>query len=360
MITKYKGREVILKAAVWYAKKDIRIVDVAEPVPQRGQVKVKVKWCGICGSDLHEYSAGPVFIPVDTHPLTGQKAPMILGHEFSGEIAEVGENVTGWQKGERVAVDPALVCMNCFWCKRYIYNACANGGFIGAHMNGGFAEYTCVPAYTLYKLEDNVTFEEGALMEPLCVAAHAVRRSGLKIGDTAVIIGAGTIGLFVLQSVKAAGASKIFVIEVSEKRKNLALEMGATKVLDPKKDDIIKEVKGLTKDIGADIVFECVGLEKTLRQAIDMSRKSGKIITVGIHEKEASLDYNKVVISMKTIIGTFGCGNLFGDIMPLVADGRIETKNVISKKIKLDNIVDHGLKELIEKKDDYIKILVSP
>lgn len=150
-----------MKAAVWYGKKDVRVMDVPEPpAPGAGQVKVKVHWCGICGSDLHEYLAGPIFIPAtEPHPLTGSTAPLILGHEFAGEIVEVGPGVTNVKVGDRVAPDACQACWECYYCKRNLYNLCEKLAFTGLMTNGAFAEYVNVPAYTLYKLPETVSYE---------------------------------------------------------------------------------------------------------------------------------------------------------------------------------------------------------
>jgi (R,R)-butanediol dehydrogenase/meso-butanediol dehydrogenase/diacetyl reductase len=211
-----------MKAAVWYAQKDVRVVEVPEPpAPPKGWVKIKVAWCGICGSDLHEYIAGPIFIPVGTpHPLTGGTAPVTLGHEFSGTIVEVGEGVTKWKAGDKVAPDACQVCWECYSCKRMDYPCCEKLAFTGLHTNGAFAEYVNVPAYTLYKVPDDMPFEIAAVVEPLAVGMHAVRRAPVMAGDNVVVFGGGTIGLSALQSAKAAGAAKVIVVEMAKARKD--------------------------------------------------------------------------------------------------------------------------------------------
>ncbi|SNS18157.1 (R,R)-butanediol dehydrogenase / meso-butanediol dehydrogenase / diacetyl reductase [Anaerovirgula multivorans] len=351
-----------MKAAVWYGKKDVRIMDVPEPpTPDKGKVKIKVQWCGICGSDLHEYLAGPIFIPTaEPHPLTGDVAPIILGHEFSGEIVEVGPEVKGFKVGDRVAPDACHVCHECNPCKIGKYNVCEKLAFTGLMTNGAFAEYVVVPDYTLYKIPDNMTYETAALLEPLSVGIHAVRQAPIVQGESVVIFGAGTIGLVTLQAVRAAGASKVYVVEVAKVRRAYAKQMGATEVFDPNKVDIKEKIKEVTKGVGADVVFECIGSEKVTPIAIEVARTGGKIVTVGVYEKETSLNFNNIVFKDKHIIGSLGYAKDFAIAIDLINDGRINVEPLITGKIKIDDLIKRGFDELINRKEENIKILVTP
>ena len=231
------------------------------PAPCPGEVKIKVHWCGICGSDLHEYLAGPIFIPVEKpHPLTGKKAPIILGHEFSGEIVQIGAGVPAIQVGDRVTASASRSCGECFWCKRGETIICEKNAGTGLQADGAFAEYVNVPAYD--KLPDSVTFEEAALAEPLAVGVHAMKRAQIQPEDNVVIVGAGTIGLSVLQAARASGAKITMVVEKAEARKAYARQLGATMVLDPSRMDIPGAVHEATGGVGADLGFECVGIRK--------------------------------------------------------------------------------------------------
>ena len=350
-----------MKAAVWYGKKDVRVMDVPEPPsPKEGWVKVRVEWCGICGSDLHEYLAGPIFIPVDRpHALTGGTAPVILGHEFSGEVVEVGPGVTNVKVGDRVAPDACQVCWECPRCKENRYSLCEKLAFTGLMTDGAFAEYVNVPAYTMYKIPDNMSYETGALIEPLAVGMHAVRRAPLVIGDTVVIMGAGTIGLSTLMCAKAGGASKVYVVEVAKARKEYALKAGATAVLDPTEIDVVAKVKELTNG-GADVVFECVGSDKTAPVAVELARSNGKVVIVGIFEKAAPLNFNTLSFTERQVIGSLA---YYGDFTPsieLISDGRINVEPLITGKISIDDIVEKGFEELVNRKEENIKIIVRP
>jgi len=351
-----------MKAAVWYAKKDVRVEETSNPPsPATGEVKIKVKWCGICGSDLHEYLAGPIFIPAELpHPLTGKKAPVILGHEFSGEVAEIGEGVTGIEVGDRVTASASRSCGECFWCKRGETIICEKNAGTGLMADGAFAEYVNIPAYDIYKLPPEVSFEEAALTEPLAVGVHAMRKGRIQPGDNVLIVGAGTIGLATLQAARASGARMIIVAEIAEARKEYAKKLGASMVLDPTEVDVPMEVDEATNGVGADLGFECVGDPKTAALVLNSVRRGGKMVVVGIFEKAFELNLNSCVFFEKEIIGALGYNDEFATVLSFLVDGRLQATPMITGKIKLDDILEKGFKELIENKDNNIKILVSP
>jgi (R,R)-butanediol dehydrogenase/meso-butanediol dehydrogenase/diacetyl reductase len=351
-----------MKAAVWYGKRDVRVEDVAEPpAPGPGEAKIKVHWCGICGSDLHEYMSGPIFIPVEQpHPLTGKKAPIIMGHEFSGEIAEIGAGVRGIQVGDRVTASASRSCGECFWCKRGETIICEKNAGTGLQADGAFAEYVNVPAYDIYELPDSVSFEEAALAEPLAVGVHAMKRARIQPGDNAVIVGAGTIGLAVLQAARASGAKTTMVVEKAHARKAYARQLGATMVLDPSRVDIPRAVHEATGGVGADLGFECVGHSETASLALDCVRRGGKAVLLGIFERPTEIQLNSCVFFEKGIIGSLGYNDEFSTVLSFLVDGRLQAKPMISGKIKLEEILEKGFEELINNKDENIKILVSP
>lgn len=350
-----------MQAALWFGQKDVRVMDVPEPpAPGRGEVKIAVEWCGICGSDLHEYLAGPIFIPVkEPHPLTGKVAPVILGHEFSGKVVAVGEGVTNVKVGDRVAPDACQVCWDCYWCKRNEYQNCEKLAFTGLATDGGFAEFVNVPAYTCYKIPDEMSYEQGAVVEPIAVGMHAVRKA-VVAGDNVVIIGAGTIGLAALQCARTAGAAQIIVLEMAKDRKEYAAKLGATKVIDPSKVDAVAEVFRLTDGIGADVTIECVGSTVTGPLAVDTTRRGGKAVSVGVYERPAQLNFNEIVFKEKQLMGSLAYNGEFAPVIKLLADGRLKAEPMITGKIKLADIVEKGFEELINHKDRNIKIIVSP
>ena len=349
-----------MKAAVWYGQKDVRVIDVPEPKATPGLVKIKVTYCGICGSDLHEYLKGPIIIPSKPHPLTGKMPPVTLGHEFCGQVVETGEGVTNIKTGDRVTADACLVCHECFWCKKGQYNLCAKRGSTGLCQDGGFASYVVVPAYTCYKLPPEMSDEAGAFVEPLAVATHAVKRGRIIPGDIVAVVGSGPIGLLVMQVAKASGASKVFVVEPMESRKKLAAELGATKVYDPSQGDVGKMIHQDTDGLRADLVFECVGKPETVDFAIKLSGKGARIVIVGIFSAPAPFHFARMQAHEKELIGSSAYPNEFPAAISFLADGRVNIKPLITGKIKLNEIIEKGFNELLEHPERNIKILVSP
>ena len=358
-----------MKAAVWHGQRDVRTEDIPEPPsPGPGEVKIEVSWCGICGTDLHEYAAGPIFTQVGSpHPLSGKMAPLVAGHEFSGTIVEVGRGVTSVKEGDRVVPNPVLGCWECDYCKKGMPELCTKIGFLGCHADGAFAKYTNLKVETgkesipmLYKLPPAVSFEAGALVEPLSVAVKAVHSGRLLIGETVAVVGAGPIGLCTIQATRAAGASQIIAIEPAEARRNFALKAGATTALDPGTQDVVEEIKKLTGGLGVDCAFECVGAEAPLKTALGSIRKAARVVVVGIFEKPALTDYFDAVFFDKSIIGTFGYSEQFKVTIALLADGRLQAEPLITGRIKVDDLVEKGYEELLTHKDRNIKIIVSP
>ncbi|KEH85970.1 butanediol dehydrogenase [Clostridium novyi A str. 4540] len=352
-----------MKAALWYGKNDVRVEEVQEPKVENGTVKIKVKWCGICGSDLHEYLNGPIFIPVEQpHPLSGNVAPIILGHEFSGEIVEVGEGVKKFNIGDRVIVEPIVACGKCPACKEGKYNLCTSLGFHGlCGSGGGFAEYTVFPEEFVHKIPDNMTYEQAALAEPMTVALHSIRVANFKTGDTALVLGAGPIGLATIECLKAAGAKSVIVFQRKSIRQEYAKRAGADIVLDPNEVNVSEEVKKITGGLGVDTAFETTGAQVGFDVGIESLKFEGTMVITSIWEKEIKFNPNTLVFSEKKIVGTLAYRHEFPSIIAQMNDGRIKAEGYITKKISLDNIVAEGFNSLtgLEKKKQ-VKILVTP
>jgi (R,R)-butanediol dehydrogenase / meso-butanediol dehydrogenase / diacetyl reductase len=351
-----------MKAAVFHGPNDIRLDDVAEPDAGRGSVKVKVDWCGICGTDLHEYLAGPIFIPPagQPHPLTGEAMPVTLGHEFAGTVVDVGTEVDGVAAGDPVAIEPVLRCGECPACRRGVPNMCEKLGFYGlAGGGGGMSEFAVVPGYTVHKLPAGLTTEQGALVEPIAVGLRAVRRSGLEQGQSALVLGAGPIGAVTLLCLKAAGASPVIVAEVAEARKRKALELGADAVVDPSSEDVAARVKELTGGEGVDHSYDAAGIEITLQTAIRATRKSGSVTIISIWEKPACINPNEIVLAELDVHGIIAyTPEDFADTIAMITDGRIDTTGVVTSRIDLGEVVAGGFDELVAHKDRHVKILV--
>lgn len=336
-----------MKAAKFYGIKDIRVEEAQLPALEPGMVKVKVAFAGICGSDLHEYVGGAYAFR--TQP--------VLGHEFAGVVVEVAEGVTQTKVGDRVAVEPPIPCGKCDNCRRGYSNLCKRGQSYGYTISGGFAEYAVVQEGNIYQLPDGMSLELGALVEPTAVAVHAVRQSQLKLGDTAAIFGAGPIGLLVLQAVKAAGASEIFVVEVSDERRQKALDLGATYVINPIDTDAVAYIREKTNG-GVDIAYDAAGVQATFTSGVSAVRPGGEFKIVSVWERPVEFNPNAVVSPEVTISGSFAYVNIFPEVIRLLARGVIDGQAVITSEIALEDIVEKGF-EALTKDRSQCKILVN-
>lgn len=228
-----------MKALRWHAARDLRLGDLELQAPDAGEVELQIAYCGICGSDLHEYQDGPHAIPnAEAHPISGCRAPLTLGHEFCGVISAIGAGVTGLEIGDRVAVEPEYRCGECRYCREGQYNLCESMGFIGLMGDGGFAERALVPAYMLHRLPENVSLRQAAVLEPAAVALHALRRSSLMPGQRCVVFGLGPIGLLLVILARLRGVEDITAIDVSPERLALAGEFGARRLLDARDGEV--------------------------------------------------------------------------------------------------------------------------
>lgn len=352
-----------MKAALWYGKNDVRVEEIEEPQVVKDSVKIKVKWCGICGSDLHEYLGGPIFIPVgQPHPLSGNVAPVVLGHEFSGEVVEVGEGVSKLKPGDRVAVEPIVACGKCPACREGKYNLCSSLGFHGlCGSGGGFAEYTVFPVEFVHKIPDNMSYEQAALIEPMAVALHSIRVADFRTGDTALVLGSGPIGLATIECLKAAGASLVVVLQRKSVRQEYAKRAGADVVLDPNEVDVAAEVKKLTDGVGVDTAFETTGAEVGFNIGLDSVKFEGTLVITSIWEKPMTFNPNVLVFQEKKIVGTLAYRHEFPATIAQMSDGRIKAQGYVTKKILLDDIVKEGFGTLTgHEKKSHVKIIITP
>jgi len=351
-----------MRAARFHAQKDIRIEDVPEPVTRPGTAKIKVAWCGICGTDLHEYLEGPIFVPAPgrPHPLSGEEAPVTLGHEFSGTVVEVGDGVDDLAVGDNVVVEPYFTCGECAPCLAGNYHLCAKMGFIGlSGGGGGLSEAIVVERQWIHKIGD-IPLDEAALIEPLSVGHHAVTRSGAKAGDVALIGGAGPIGLLTAAVLKGLGVTTI-ISELSGARKAKALSSGvADHVLDPSSEDVPTRVLELTGGVGADIGFECAGVDVVLDTLMAALKPTGVLVNVSIWGHPATVDMQKLVLKEIDLRGTIAYVRDHEAVIKLVQEGKIDLKPFITGRIALDELISKGFDTLIHHNDTAVKILVHP
>jgi (R,R)-butanediol dehydrogenase / meso-butanediol dehydrogenase / diacetyl reductase len=351
-----------VKAARFYGPGDIRIDDVPEPATRPGTVKVEVEWCGICGTDLHEYVDGPIFAPTPEapHPLTGESMPITLGHEFAGVVAEVGQGVSRVGIGDRVVVEPYIICGRCDACRSGRYNVCRTLGFVGlSGFGGGFSQFVVAEERWIHPLGELGT-DVGALIEPLAVAYHAVKLSKAQPGHTALVFGAGPIGLVTTAALKAAGVEQVLVVEPADVRKRKAPGAGADHVLDPSSTDVAAEVAELTDGRGADVSFECAGIDAVLKSAIVSTRAGGTVVNVAIWGHEASVAMNDLVFREVSILGSLAYADDHPATIEMVTGGKVDPFQFITGRIALDDIVAKGFDELITNKEQNVKILVHP
>jgi (R,R)-butanediol dehydrogenase/meso-butanediol dehydrogenase/diacetyl reductase len=311
-----------MKIAAYVDTGVMEIREIPTPEPKDNEVLVKVSYCGICGSDIHQVQYG-----------LQEPDNIRMGHEGCGVVAEVGKKVEGWRAGDRVIIIGALPCGQCWYCTNMLSNMCRTKSSVS---NGRYAEYVVAPPNHLYPVPDEVSLKAAALWNPLSNAIHAVQLSRQRLGDFVVVLGAGPIGLLTMAAARRAGASVILATEVQPKRVEAARRLGAHRVLDPLKDDVMQVCKQM-REVGADVVYECAGGGGTLQEAIRYARAGGQIVLVGIHME--SFEFNTIPIEM-------------------LRDGTVECEDVVSSVIPLDRLPEM-MKTLFGPNEE-IKVLVEP
>ena len=353
-----------MRAARYYDRGDIRIDELPEPEVSPGTVGIDVAWCGICGTDLHEYLEGPIFAPGHghSHPISGESLPITLGHEFSGVVYAVGEGVDDVEVGQHVVVEPYIIGDDVdTGPDSRDYHLSPNMNFIGlAGRGGGLGEKIVVQRRWVHPIDSSVPLDQAALIEPLSVGYHAVERSGAKAGDVALVGGAGPIGLLTAAVLKAQGVT-VVISELSPLRREKALESGvADHALDPSEVNVADEVRRLTDGKGADIAFECSSVQVVLDTLMDALRPTGVLVVVSIWGKRADFDMHKLVMKEIDLRGTIGYVNSHPATIKLVESGKIDLAPFITGKIGLEGLVDEGFDTLIHRNETAVKILVSP
>lgn len=349
-----------MKAAVIYGEKDIRVEEVDVKSINNGQVKVKVGWAGICGSDLHAYNHG-LSLAYEEHPLTHEKVPLVLGHEFSGTVEEVGSDVDSVSVGDKVAIEPMLYCGECDTCRTGKYNLCekSNVGFYGLAGDGGFAEYFVGEEKYFHKLPEGVSLEEGALVEPTAVAFHGVGISGLTAGQNAAIYGAGPIGLLTLLSAQAYGAAETFVIDLSQERLDKAKELGATHVINAGDEDAVAKIMEITGNRGVDVAFEVAGANPTFNSAVKSIKRAGTVQVIAGFGKEVTFHPNDLLTIEGQIKFSLAYAHDFKPVIKAIAEGKLDVLKVVTNRINIEDVVKDGI-ELLNTDKSQAKVLISP
>lgn len=322
------------------------------PKAKENEVLVKLEYIGICGSDLHYYETGAIGDYV-------VKPPFVLGHEPGGTVVEVGKNVKHLKVGDRVALEPGKTCGHCEFCKTGRYNLCPDVVFFATPPTDGvFQEYVAHEADLCFKLPDNVSTLEGALIEPLAVGFHAAIQGEAHLGQKAVVMGAGCIGLVSMMALRARGVSEVYVVDIMEKRLEKAMELGATGVINGAREDVPEKVKELTCGTGTDLVIETAGTEITARQAIQMSKKGAVIVLVGYSKSgEMTLPVNLVLDKELTVKSVFRYRHIYPMAIDAVAAGKVNLKGIVTDIFELDE-VQKAMDYSVNHKADIVKAVI--
>lgn len=322
------------------------------PKVKENEVLVKLEYVGICGSDLHYYETGAIGDYV-------VEPPFVLGHEPGGTVVEVGKNVKNLKVGDRVALEPGKTCGHCEFCKTGRYNLCPDVVFFATPpVDGVFQEYVAHEADLCFKLPDNVSTLEGALIEPLAVGFHAAIQGDAHLGQRAVVMGAGCIGLVSMMALKARGVSEVYVVDIMEKRLDKALELGATGVINGAKEDVLEKVNELTDGAGMDLVIETAGTEITTRQAIHMAKKGSNIVLVGYSKSgEMTLPMSLVLDKELTFKTVFRYRHIYPMAIDAVAAGKVNLKGIVTDIFGLDE-AQKAMDYSVNNKADIVKAVI--
>lgn len=320
-----------MKAAVFYAKEDLRIEDRQVPKAYGDKVLVKIKACGICGTDMHIFDGDEGAAPTP--------AGTTLGHEFAGEVVEVGEMVNGIKVGDKVCVDPNKLCNECSFCKDGVGHFCENMIGIGTTVDGGFAEYCLVPMSQVYKFEKDISFAEAAMTEPVACCLHGIDMCNINCGDTVLVIGGGMIGLIMLQLAKLKGAANLILVEPIEEKRDHALKLGADIVIDPINENVA-DVLSKNNITRVNTVIECVGKTATIEQAISLAGKYSTVMMFGLTRPNDEIKVKPFEIFKKEIVLKASFINPYTQsrALKLIENKKVDVSSMIYKMISVEEL----------------------
>lgn len=342
-----------MKVAVMNGVGKMGFVEREIPQPADNEVLVKLEYVGICGSDMHYYETGRIGDYV-------VEPPFVLGHEPGGVVVEVGKSVTHLKVGDRVALEPGKTCGHCEYCREGKYNLCPDVVFFATPpVDGVFQEYVAHEAALCFKLPENVDTLEGALIEPLAVGFHAANQGGAHAGQTAVVFGAGCIGLVSMMALKAEGVSRVYVVDIMQKRLDKAIELGATGVINSMNTDVQEEIGRLTEGKGVDLVIETAGMEVTTRQAIHVTKKGATIVLVGYSKTgEMTLPLSLALDKELTFKTVFRYRHIYPMAIEAVASGKVNLKGIVSNIFNFDDI-QAAMDKSVSDKANIVKSVVK-
>ena len=321
-----------MKALVLNEYGKLDLMDVPDPDAGPNEVLVRVRSCGICGSDVHGYDGS-----------SGRRIPpVIMGHEASGVVAEVGNGVRAFDPGERVTFDSMICCRGCVFCRAGRPNLCQDRRVLGVscddyRRHGAFAEYVAVPDHIVFRVPDGVSFDEAAMVEPVSVAVHAVARANPALGDKTLVVGAGMIGLLTVQALRSAGCGRIFVVDLAADRLRMAAELGADETIQSGDGtDVPEVVRELTGGLGADLVMEAVGIGDTVAMSIDSVRKGGRVVLIGNIAPTVEFGLQSVVTREIDVLGSCASSNDYPACLDMMRRGAIRVRPVLSASVPLE------------------------
>ncbi|NIH24142.1 MULTISPECIES: zinc-dependent dehydrogenase [Providencia] len=343
-----------MKAAVLYAPNELKVAEIKYPQLGKGDVIIRIKAAAICGTD------GRI---VSGRKTKGVRYPSVIGHEFSGEIVEVGENVSEFHLGDAIAVDPVIPCRSCVYCRIGKENVCLNRQAIGYEFDGAFAEYVRIPEIALsagnvFKMPKGMSYEAAALAEPLACCINGQKNVGIELGDTVVVIGAGPIGLMHILLARFSGATNIIVSELNEQRRKAAIDCGATHTVNSQQENLLDTVKGVTGGVGADVVIVAIGIPQLVNPALELARKGGRVNLFAGFSKDdmAQIDvniihYNELIVTGASALSREG----YKQALSLISSGLIDIEKLITHRFSLDQINEAMVSA---QKGDAIKIII--
>ena len=338
-----------MKASRFLGNKTFAVTDLPTPHAGPGELVLRNQVCGVCGTDVHIYHGEPG--SADVNP------PVVLGHEYSGEVVEVGEGVTGFAVGDHVTVDPNIYCGHCAYCQNGKKQLCPSMEAIGVTRDGGFAQYSRIPASQAFKLEPTVPWEAAAMAEPLACCLHGIDLAGIQVGDKVCVVGGGAIGLLMVQLAKLSGASQIVLSEPNEKRRQVGLQLGANAALDPTRPDA-QEVFAQVLDGGANVVIECVGNVPAVKSAFQFAGKGATVLLFSVPKVDATFDLPLFEVYKKelTIKGSFVNPDTHARAVALINSGKVDFGPIITHRFPLDQLPEAIAMQM---SDASIKVVVE-
>lgn len=338
-----------MKASRFLGNKTFAVADLPTPHAGPGELVLRNQVCGVCGTDVHIYHGEPG--SADVNP------PVVLGHEYSGEVVEVGEGVTGFAVGDHVTVDPNIYCGHCVYCQNGKKQLCPSMEAIGVTRDGGFAQYSLIPASQAFKLEPTVPWEAAAMAEPLACCLHGIDLAGIQVGDKVCVVGGGAIGLLMVQLAKLSGASQIVLSEPNEKRRQVGLQLGANAALDPTRTDA-QEAFAQVLDGGANVVIECVGNVPAVKSAFQFAGKGATVLLFSVPKVDATFDLPLFDVYKKelTIKGSFVNPDTHARAVALINSGKVDFGPIITHRFPLDQLPEAIAMQM---SDASIKVVVE-